>query len=1016
MVQNIRFKGLNLAVDEQAVENGALAVCDGMELHNGALRPCVIDGEEVATISGEVLFIHETGKDNKNVIYAGEDSAMYYVRLSEEGQPAHLIETDASLTRDKIKTFVAIGNTIVVSTQDGMRYYKWINEGYKYLGEMPPELELDFWMASGKHIMHDLAPSVMTRFLENLIDYNSREKTERYLPYFKKVLFVMHMFYSKSLHISNSDYNKSENLILREEVYDAALNTAIEACHNANCFVRPFYIRYCYRLWDGRKIMHSAPILMFGDVSYPEAVSSNEYQYFDSWGYQQVIPIIFPQHLFYQIKTDIAKLKEDWSDVVKSIDIYMTPEMSRYDDKTKVEITESGSYPDYGRWIKIATNVDTEPDEEDLATDVNEYYSTLLLNRSLGIEHPNIKARPVYSQSDSLYKNWGINFYDIDGWSDDREHYTLTAALPANVTCQHMHPNEKGHGIFYPRPQSEKIWKKRLVEQNAYYLLYRFNLQEEELETIWRNQQETLDTDDECFLLPIENSTINNIEVQEQMISNTSPDDYLTHNSISAETAYVYNNRVNLAGIVERPYSGFRLSQMMPRVERTNIICRGFPTSYMDAINTLSFIIVRLQTDSGDVYVKKANPGIESAWFLRSTFIFYPDARAKEMWLYYYDRVAMQQKQLTHFDLQEHPFLNGAYHMGNFADTSTLKDMYKPATIDVDTIPDNPEIDLSSYIFASVPGNPFVFPAASRNQLGVGKVLAIASATKALSQGQLGQFSLLAFATDGIWALPVNKSGSYGDPQSISREVITNAKGLLQLDQSIAFVTKRAISQLMGSDVKSISDTLSGPMRDLSTLLGYLPATKEMHNLIGAVQNAEALYDFANRRLLYFIKEDEAFTGDVLVMCADDDAWAFKSLGSTVKGIYNSYPYPYIHKADGKLVQLSEPYDNKDEGAYEGIIVSRTIKSEGVRNAVRGFFQDYDIDLSGDTDKRPMLMIWGSDDNRTWHYVGKSNAREMSRLAGRIYKYFRIAVKFTGMKKNDLYHSLDLDIQERFTR
>ena len=242
---------------------------------------------------------------------------------------------------------------------------------------------------------------------------------------------------------------------------------------------------------------------------------------------------------------------------------------------------------------------------------------------------------------------------------------------------------------------------------------------------------------------------------------------------------------------------------------------------------------------------------------------------------------------------------------------------------------------------------------------------------------------------------------------------------MLQLDQSIAFITRRAANQLISSDVNELSAALSGAQRDLSAALD-IQETREMYNLIGAVQNAESLYDYVNSRMLYFIKQydeqsqKDIFTGDVLVFCANDITWTFKSLGENkIRGVYNSNPYPYIHYTDGTLKRLSIPYDNKEEGNYSGLIVTRAIKTEGVRNAIRGFFQDYDF---GTDTPRPTLMLWGSDDNRTWHYIGRSNARQMGRLAGRIYRYFRLAVKFEGMKRNDLYHAVQLDIQERFTR
>lgn len=36
MQQSIRYKGLSLTPDEMAVENGALALCGNLELHDGA--------------------------------------------------------------------------------------------------------------------------------------------------------------------------------------------------------------------------------------------------------------------------------------------------------------------------------------------------------------------------------------------------------------------------------------------------------------------------------------------------------------------------------------------------------------------------------------------------------------------------------------------------------------------------------------------------------------------------------------------------------------------------------------------------------------------------------------------------------------------------------------------------------------------------------------------------------------------------------------------------------------------
>lgn len=962
MEQTIRFKGLNLAVDEQAVENGALAICDGMELHNGALRPCIIDGKEVTTIEGEILYIHQITSTDENVIFVDAQGKLTFKSLVTDEQHEIVILND-SVTRADIYTITSNGNTLVLLTSNGMRYLKWESEKnqYRYIGEMPPEINLHWTLAAGNNMLHDFldGPSIPEDIKGTGNDdvSVSYEKKAAYLSYYYK-----YEMENKEYKDGKDFYESNETLLARENANEIALGKYLNACAKAGYFAKPFFIRYCYRLWDGRKIMHSAPVLLFTNISYPEQVAVCHKQNKEEKVYH--IPLLFPAKLSWSADRDMfAKLKEEWKDIVTSIDVYVTPGISRFDEASKIEITDSGVYPDDGNWTSFAR---TEEDN-------------------------------IMYHGYNLYKWSSLRMFNPfgGGWDDN-----LWAGWPGKTSEDRnnfVHEFGLGHqGIYRKRPLSDNAWKDRLANQSEYYLISRINLKD------YNNTSN--DT-----RLKLDPGVLVNLEANEQMITSTSPDDYLTHNGIIAKNAYVYNNRINLTGISDKIFNGFSIPEMVPFVSLTHI--------ESDVKHHVANIVVRLSTDEGDIYVSNNKEKQDSSiFYIQNAFLFYPDTRAREMWILDKANDAASYRCIAHFDLDPHPFLNGAYHLGTWSDFSNLTGYIGKDTINLNLVSPTPCIKNPSYIYTSAAGNPYVYPASNRYKVGMGEVKALASTTKALSQGQFGQYPLIAFATDGIWALNVSTSGSYTDIQPISREVITNKKGLLQLDQSIAFVTKRAITQLMGSDVKSISDTLSGPMRDLSTLLGYLPATKEMHDLIGAVQNAEALYDFANRRLLYFLKEDEAFTGDILVMCADDSAWAFKSLGNTIKGIYNSYPYPYVHSVDGKLIELSKPYDNKDEGNHDGIIVSRTIKSEGVRNAIRGFIQDYDIDLSGDEDKRPMLMIWGSDDNRTWHYVGKSNAREMSRLAGRIYKYFRIAVKFTGMKKNDLYHSVKLDIQERFVK
>lgn len=962
MKQDIRFKGLNLALDEQAVENGALAVCDGMEMCGGALRPCVIEGvRQTAEINGEILYIHEMTNGRKNAIFAVDNdeglvidgvtypkNSLIYQDLSST-EPKPLMAED-NLTRSIINSVTSNGNTLVMLTTKGIKYFRWYENAYKYLGKMP-ELEMEFSLKLGEDMAYDFG-----------ITHTHYTDTKPYLERVTQIFMKYNNYYVDS----SVDYTKSDTLLAREEAMEAALGKAKNACHKAKYFALPFFVRYCYRLWDGRKVMHSAPVLLYSDITYPEVVwVGQNRESHDHWNFG----FLLPQQLNVSVRTPdvLNTLKDDWEDIVTSVDVYITPGISRRDENASVVIPEGGDYPWEGKWKHVYYNENGAEHKPSSMTAID------------------LMIEKMTFGGNQLQGKYAYVFAEETGGAPNRFDHIRDSNY------------KNSYGLFIPKQIDDRQWMERLVNQNAYYLLRRFKLKDGEKP--------------ENGVFPINDGILENIEAQEQMITSTAPDDYRTHNEIIAQTSYVYNNRINLTGIQEIPFNGFPIYCLAPHLL----------SSSGGAIYPISSIIVRLDDNGESVYVKTDYDDMWysiKGWLMRNTFLFYPDSRAKEMWIY--SRGGLE----AHFSLEEHPLLNGAYHIGDLSSGSNYSD-YTPVTSDTDprtifTEDYTPRLLSPNYIFTSASGNPFVFPAAHRYAVGLGSVLAIASTTRALSQGQFGQYPLIAFATDGIYALEISSTGSYSGIQPISREVITNPRSLLQLDQSIAFVTRRAVNQLVSSDVTSLSDMLNGALRDLSEMLKdregetVIPSTGQVADLIGAMQDAQGIYDFVNSRLLYFLKDGDTFTGDVLVFCANDGAWAYKSLGDDIiKGIYNSYPYPYIHKTDGSIECLSVPYDNMEEGSYSGVVVTRTLKTEGVRNAIREFFQDYDF--GADTD-RPTLMLWGSNDNRTWHYIGRSNARQMGRLPGRIYRYFRLAVKFENMKRNDLYHGVQLDVVERFTR
>ena len=148
MKQQIRYRGLSLAKDEQAVQNGELSLCAGVELHDGALRPAVLSGTAIADRLADkdnndcrLLYVHVTTAYKHIIAYCDVTGRLSW--FQKDGTFGGTIEY---VFNNGIKSIDSIGNTLVVIDNDGIHYilYKNTTNNYKYLGQKPPFLNIQF--------------------------------------------------------------------------------------------------------------------------------------------------------------------------------------------------------------------------------------------------------------------------------------------------------------------------------------------------------------------------------------------------------------------------------------------------------------------------------------------------------------------------------------------------------------------------------------------------------------------------------------------------------------------------------------------------------------------------------------------------------------------------------------------------------------------------------------------------------------------------------------------------------
>lgn len=467
----------------------------------------------------------------------------------------------------------------------------------------------------------------------------------------------------------------------------------------------------------------------------------------------------------------------------------------------------------------------------------------------------------------------------------------------------------------------------------------------------------------------------------------TLPDDYQSHHRISATCTYAFNSRLNLAGVTLSPPAPFPLDAAYPTVEHN-----AAPTSARITVwSKLNGTKCVASLDDTQILFDPLTT------FPR--YIYYPDPSAYKMCIDLPDGTSYI------LDLTRHEFLNGAFWFNDdfTADSVT----FSHAEPETDTCPAS--APLPSKIYTSDANNPFTFPATNINTVGSGDVLALSSVAKALSQGQFGQFPLIAFTTEGIWALSTNATGGYTSVQPIARDVCTNPLAITQLDDAILFPSARGIMMVSGSSVQSISDTINSQYP--FNVESYLPCADILHHLLGESHhkiitnpNGTPLFDYwdsciptqpfldyisgASSRMLF----DYVHQRVILYNSGYSYAYTY-SLRSAHWGMMhsdilysiNSYPEALAVNSSRQLVDFSQDTGN----CPPQLLVTRPLKLDApdilktIDTVIqRGFFRKGHISS----------VLYGSRDLFNWHLVWSSKDHFLRGFRGTPYKYFRIAL------------------------
>lgn len=307
---------------------------------------------------------------------------------------------------------------------------------------------------------------------------------------------------------------------------------------------------------------------------------------------------------------------------------------------------------------------------------------------------------------------------------------------------------------------------------------------------------------------------------------------------------------------------------------------------------------------------------------------------------------------------------------------------------------------LSNFIIQSETNNPWVFRARGYFKVGTGKIIGMSTVTQALSQGQFGQYPLLVFSENGIWALSVGSEGYYTAIHPMSRDVCINPGSILQTDGAVFFVSKKGLMVVAGNEVVCVSERMNGATFNTAQL-SPLAADTDWEDIVEACQDSNSFLDYIRDEGL-FMAYDYIDSRIVMVNPRFGYSFIYNIADATISKVIlpaamtnavNNYPdYLIQGLTDDSHQRVYSFYGKKREeevtGRQLGFLLTRPMKLSGP-TAKASLRQLMHVGIwNKGTASNPLSCvkteIWLSDDLQTWY-------SDISRF-GTAAKYYRLAL------------------------
>lgn len=320
MEKDIRFTGYTAVPSDYECSDGELTQAYNLINEDGAYK---------SLLAPKVVF--NLG-ENHSVIYVHKATTYTHYIIIDTANKKLLWTIDGSNFTDlysigdkELYQVVGVGNTLIALTDAGMFYFLWKGDtsGYLFLGNEIPELPISFGLQG------------------------EMQRTDEFTLEFDNLSWETKIKEGGSSYVSYNEFTDENKKKITSQVLAKVNKFIADRSTNKGKFIFPFLVRYAYRLYDGNLIRHSAPILMVCSTSCAPIVLWRHIYGKNGLNRADVRVVGMLHSLDYAVikQSDIDLLK-DWTDIVKSVDIFVSKPIYTYDQNG--ECDKFFNYDEYG--------------------------------------------------------------------------------------------------------------------------------------------------------------------------------------------------------------------------------------------------------------------------------------------------------------------------------------------------------------------------------------------------------------------------------------------------------------------------------------------------------------------------------------------------------------------------------------------------------------------------------------------------------------------------------------------